>query len=81
MPPTIIFHGTADKTVPFAQATKFCVAMMQQGNKCELNPYDGREHGFFNFGRGDGEDFKTTLQATDDFLVWLGYLKGKSTGK
>jgi acetyl esterase/lipase len=77
LPPTIIFHGTADKTVPFAQATKFCVAMMQQGNKCELNPYEGREHGFFNFGRGNGEDFKTTLQATDDFLVLLGYLKAK----
>jgi acetyl esterase/lipase len=77
LPPTIIFHGTADKTVPFAQATKFCVAMMQQGNKCELNPYEGREHGFFNVGRGNGEDFKTTLQATDDFLVLLGYLKAK----
>ncbi len=77
LPPTIIFHGTSDKTVPFEQATKFCVAMLQNGNTCELNPYEGRDHGFFNFGRGNGEDFKTTLQATDDFLVLLGYLKRK----
>lgn len=75
LPPTIIFHGTADKTVPFEQATKFCVAMMKHGNKCELNPYEGRDHGFFNFGRGNGEDFKSTLRSTDDFLVLLGYLK------
>ncbi|HEX4947201.1 MAG TPA: alpha/beta hydrolase [Blastocatellia bacterium] len=75
LPPTIIFHGTADTTVPFEQATKFCVAMRQQGNQCEVKPYEGRAHGFFNFGRGNGEDFKSTLQATDDFLVSLGYLK------
>lgn len=77
LPPTIIFHGTADKTVPFEQATKFCATMKQHGNICEVNAYEGREHGFFNFGRGDGDDFKTTLQATDDFLVLLDYLKAK----
>jgi acetyl esterase/lipase len=78
LPPTIIFHGTADTTVPFAQATNFCAAMKQHGSACEVKGYEGRGHGFFNFGRGNGEDFKTTLQATDDFLVSLGYLKPKS---
>ena len=77
LPPTIILHGTADKTVPFEQATKFCAAMKQQGNACEVKAYEGREHDFFNFGRGDGADFKSTLQATDDFLVALGYLKSQ----
>lgn len=75
MPPTIIFHGTADTTVPFAQATSFCAALQQHGNACEVKAYEGRAHGFFNFGRGDGADFKTTLKAADEFLVALGYLK------
>jgi acetyl esterase len=78
-PPTIIFHGTADTTVPFKQAEDFCAAMKKHGNRCELVPYEGRAHGFFNYGRGDGQDFNTTLRATDEFLVSLGYLKGAPT--
>ncbi len=74
-PPAIIFHGTADVTVPFKQAEAFCAAMKQHGNRCDLKPYEGRAHGFFNYGRGDGKDFETTLRATDEFLVSLGYLK------
>jgi len=74
-PPTIIFHGTADTTVPFKQAENFCAAMKRHGARCELKPYEGRAHGFFNYGRGDGQDFQTTLRAMDEFLVSLGYLK------
>ncbi len=74
-PPTIIFHGTADTTVPIKQAEDFCAAMKKHGNRCELMPYEGRTHGFFNYGRGDNADFKATLRATDEFLVSLGYLK------
>jgi acetyl esterase/lipase len=81
LPPTIIFHGTEDKTVPYTEATAFCQAMKQRGNSCEVVPFEGREHGFFNYGRGDGQDFKTSLRATDEFLVSLGYLKGKPTPK
>jgi acetyl esterase len=80
-PPTIIFHGTADTTVPFKQAEDFCSAMKKHGNRCELMPYEGRTHGFFNYGRGDGEDYRTTLRATDEFLVSLGYLKAAPTLK
>lgn len=79
LPPTIIFHGTADTTVPFAQATNFCAAMKQHGNACDVKAYEGRGHGFFNFGRGDGNDFKTTVRAMDEFLCSLGYLKGNPT--
>jgi len=79
LPPTIIFHGTADTTVPFTQATRFCEAMTKQGSRCEVKAYEGRQHGFFNYGRGDNEDFKTTLRAADDFLTSLGWLKGKPT--
>ncbi|MBS1807661.1 MAG: prolyl oligopeptidase family serine peptidase [Acidobacteria bacterium] len=79
MPPPIIFHGTTDTMVPFAQATKFCAARKQPGNACEVKSYERRGHDFFNFGHRKlmscGEDFKSTLQAIDDFLVSLGSLK------
>ena len=55
LPPTIIFHGTADMTVPFAQATAYCATMKEQGNRCEIVPAEERNHGFFNYGRGDGQ--------------------------
>ncbi len=80
-PPTIIFHGTADTTVPFKQAEEFCAAMKRHGNRCELKAYEGRAHGFFNYGRGDGQDYYATLRATDEFLCSLGYLKGAPTLK
>ncbi|MFN0109442.1 MAG: alpha/beta hydrolase [Blastocatellia bacterium] len=78
-PPTIIFHGTGDTTVPFKQAEDFCAAMKKQNARCELKAYQGRAHGFFNVGRGDGEDYFSTLRALDEFLISLGYLKGSPT--
>ncbi|MFN0121954.1 MAG: alpha/beta hydrolase, partial [Blastocatellia bacterium] len=73
-PPTIIFHGTADTTVPIKQARDYCAAMKKEGNTCEVKEYEGRNHGFFNHGRGNGQDYKSTVQAMDAFLVALGYL-------
>lgn len=76
-PPAIIFHGTADTTVPIGQAERFCAEMKKQGNRCELRSFDGRQHGFFNYGRGGGSDYRATMRAADEFLVSLGYLKGE----
>lgn len=73
-PPTLIMHGTADATVPFVQAAQFCEAMMERGNRCELEAYIGRGHGFFNY-RGNAADFVDTLQRMERFLVSLGYLE------
>lgn len=73
-PPTLVMHGTADATVPFSQAEQFCSAMIEQGNRCELEAYPGRGHGFFNYlGTGLG-DFVDTVLRMDAFLVSLGYL-------
>jgi acetyl esterase/lipase len=72
MPPTIIFHGKADATVPYATVEKFAEVMKAAGNRCELVGYEGQPHGFFNKAK-----YAETLAATDDFLVSLGYLPAK----
>ncbi|TXT39285.1 MAG: Alpha/beta hydrolase fold-3 domain protein [Planctomycetota bacterium] len=70
-PPTIIFHGREDTTVPFASAEAFTAKMKSLGNRCELHGYEGQKHGFFN-----GDEFKEkTLAEADQFLVSLGWLK------
>lgn len=77
-PPTIIFHGKADTTVPYRTAEAFATAMRQAGNRCELVGYEGQPHGFFNYGRGDGSKYRETVAAMDAFLVSLGYLAPRS---
>ncbi len=69
LPPTLILHGRADTTVPFASAEAFATEMKKKGNRCELVGYEGQPHGFFNAAR-----FDETLAEADKFLVSLGYL-------
>jgi len=45
--PTLLFHGTADKTVPFENAERFTRLMLEAGNDCKLVAFEGRGHGFF----------------------------------
>lgn len=78
-PPTLVIHGKADTTVPFAQAQAFAAAMKEAGNRCEVAGYDDQGHGFFNYGRGDNSMFLATTLAADKFLVSLKYLKGEAT--
>jgi len=75
--PTILFHGTGDTTVPYANAKDFEERMKKAGNRCELVSFEGRGHGFFNFGRGGGNDYWTCIKAMDKFLASLGYLEGE----
>jgi len=75
LPPTIIFHGTADKTVPFSSAEIFTKKMNEFGNSCILFAYENKEHGFFNYGRDNNGPFVDTMNKADDFLVSLGYLE------
>ena len=79
VPPTIIFHGQADTTVPFKSAAQFTAAMRKAGNRCELVGYEDQPHGFFNYGRSDNKYFEATLVALDKSLVSLGYLEGQAT--
>ena len=74
-PPTLMFHGKADSTVPFVTAQAFEKSMHKKGKRCDLIGFDGEGHGFFNYGRGDNIAFKATLETSDSFLKSLGWLK------
>jgi acetyl esterase/lipase len=74
-PPTIIFHGTGDTIVPFSNVKNFCERMKVEGNFCELMAFEGRPHGFFNYGRGDNSDYESSLARMIHFLDQLGYLE------
>lgn len=75
-PPTIIFHGRDDTTVPYLTSELFAEKMKEKGNRCELVGYPGQTHGFFNYGRADNTCFIDTVKKSDAFLVSLGYLEG-----
>lgn len=75
-PPTIIFHGRKDTTVPYLTSELFAKKMEEKGNRCELVGYAGQSHGFFNYGRGENKYFADTVKKMDAFLVALGYLEG-----
>ena len=44
MPPTLVFHGTADATVKFANTEEFLAKMKASGNECELISFLGASH-------------------------------------
>ena len=78
-PPTIHFLGRADKNITVASAQKMKTEIEKIGARCDLHLYDGQEHGFFNYGRGDNTHYRLTLIETDKFLTSLGWLTGPPT--
>lgn len=87
LPPTIIFHGTADTAVPYATVREFTSRMHQHGNRCELKTFAGAPHGFFNAPRGNDAArrdqsqhwHQRTMLQLDQFLQDLGWLSGPAT--
>ena len=77
IPPTIIFHGTDDNTVPFKNAQDFTDKMKKMGNQCTLFQYEGQEHGFINIER-DKDIFYDTLKKMEEFFISLGYISKKN---
>lgn len=74
-PITLIFHGTADKTVPFENIGDFQKKMDAAGNVCYVVPFREQGHGFFNYGRSDNKYYELTIEKTESFLRELNYIK------
>lgn len=77
LPPTIVFHGTADITVPFKNSEDFCKLMTENGNECELIKYEGQAHGFFNLREGQEGFFRDTLKRAELFLRRHGFIRNQ----
>lgn len=79
MPPTIIFHGDKDSTVPYATVMQYTKLAKAAGNDCVLATYEGFGHGFFNPNRSEGdpgEPYRQTLHRLHQFLQSRGYISG-----
>lgn len=77
-PPVLILLGTNDKNVPVSTAEAFKAEMEKCGSRCDLELYEGAEHGFFHFSpkrTGDKDFYTRTLTRTIEFLFSLGYIK------
>jgi len=72
IPKTLIFHGIADKTVPFENIDRFTKQMNEAGNICELIAFKGKGHGFFNGSyfrkKSTDEVFNVTMEKSMTFL-------------
>lgn len=79
MPPAIVFLGTKDALIPVATADTFKAKMEGVGSRSELMLFKGAPHGFFNYGRGDGQAYRDTVRAMDTFLESLGFLTADAT--
>ena len=71
LPPTIIFHGTADTCTPFSGAKLFCERMQEAGNSCKLVAHPTGRHGYFLF---DLELYDRVMDRTEEFLKSHGLL-------
>lgn len=65
-PPTLVFHGDADKTTPYAGARLFTEKMKEAGNVCELVTHPGGGHGHIN---NDMKLFDDAIRRTEAFLA------------
>ncbi|MBL9143180.1 MAG: alpha/beta hydrolase [Verrucomicrobiaceae bacterium] len=79
VPPMIILHGDADKTVPYANSVAMRDKLVAEGNRCELVTFAGLGHSYTSsqFGSaGKAADVKTKADILA-FLTSLGILGGQ----
>ncbi len=81
MPPTIVFHATADQTVPYANSVALRDRLLANSNRCELVTFQGLGHSYNSskYGAaGKAADEKTRADIAA-FLVSLGLLEKGTT--
>lgn len=75
--PTLLLHGSEDKTVPLENVKRFAKLMKEAGNRCDLEIYQGRGHGFFNGSyfrsKQNDKDFEDSMVKCLIFLKSLGF--------
>lgn len=72
--PAVIFHGTADTTIPITLIYDYQRAMDKAGSDCEVYAYRDQGHAFFNYRNGKSPYYYKTV---GDMIVYLdkrGYL-------
>lgn len=78
LPPTLVFHGTADEAVPIENVQRFTRLMKEAGNQCTLVAFEDKRHGFFNGSwfrpNSNDIDFKLTMEKSIAFITDLGFL-------
>jgi acetyl esterase/lipase len=81
MPPTIVFHATADATVPYANSVAFRDKLVKAGNRCELVTFEGLGHSYNSSKYGDAGKAadKKTHEDVANFLMSLGLIKKEKT--
>jgi acetyl esterase/lipase len=72
-PPSIMFYGTKDRMLAMGEA--YCTKAKELEVHAEMYTAEGEGHAFFNKAPWK----EKTLYLSDEFLVKLGYLKGKPT--
>lgn len=80
-PPNIVFFGSRDNLVPVETAKRFREQCTSHGVNSELVVYEGEGHGFFNVNKKEGRYYLKTVEASDRFLVTLGWLEGEPSVK
>jgi len=73
LPPTLILHGQADTTVPYATVVAFRDRAEQLKVDCKLVGYPDQTHGFFNYARGQA-GYTATRDEMGRFFERLGWL-------
>lgn len=69
-PPAIIFHGSADTTVPIATVESYAARVRELGGEASVSVFEGKAHAFFN---REPEVWETLKQA-ESFLEKEGLL-------
>lgn len=72
LPPMLIFQGGSDRVVPPLSVERFAKRMQRKKNICQLEMFQVKGHGFFNF-NVDVVSYETTINAADRFLAEQGF--------